>query len=343
MLLGLALLAVSCAAGAAERIVAVGDIHGAYRELLAVLNAAGLADAEGHWAGGDATLVQVGDVLDRGPDERRVLDLLMSLEGEAKAAGGRVVVLLGNHEIMSMLGDWRYVSPAALADFGGADARRAALAPDGKYGRWLRARPAIVAIDGTVFVHGGVSADLSQLGARGMRQRVREELARMDAARTRAIKTRVLQQDGDLDALLELKLPQLAHYPGWLISHQDGPFWFRGFAELSDEKLEALLSELLPAFRAKRFVSGHSVQLPGAIRVRAGGRVLLIDTGMLGPPTYPGGQPVALELRGARLGTIAVDGTRTPLDVETRASARADDRPPAPEPGITPISGDIPR
>ena len=82
----------------------------AYDNLVAILRFAGLVDAKAKWAGGKAHLVQTGDLLDRGKDARKVLDLLMRLEGEARKAGGRVHALLGNHEVMNMLGDLRYVN-----------------------------------------------------------------------------------------------------------------------------------------------------------------------------------------------------------------------------------------
>ena len=73
----------------APRVVAVGDVHGAYERFAAILHSAGVVDENGRWSGGKTQLVQTGDVLDRGTDTRRCLDLLMRLEGEAKKAGGR--------------------------------------------------------------------------------------------------------------------------------------------------------------------------------------------------------------------------------------------------------------
>ena len=102
-------------APAGPRIVAVGDIHGAGPGLTQILQAAGLIDAKQKWSGGNARLVQTGDILDRGADVREVMDLLMRLEGEARRAGGRVDVLFGNHEGMNVLHDFRDVSPEALA------------------------------------------------------------------------------------------------------------------------------------------------------------------------------------------------------------------------------------
>ena len=104
-----------------SRVVAIGDVHGAYDSLLRVLEGASIADASGRWVGGTATLVQVGDLIDRGPDDRRVLELIMRLEEEADRAGGRVISLLGNHEVMNLHGDLRYVSRESYAGFAGPD------------------------------------------------------------------------------------------------------------------------------------------------------------------------------------------------------------------------------
>jgi hypothetical protein len=102
---------------APARLVAIGDIHGAYDEFVTILKRAGLINDALAWSGGRATLVQTGDYTDRGPGVRKVLDLLMRLEREAKAAGGQAVILLGNHEVMNLIGDWRDVTPEICAAF----------------------------------------------------------------------------------------------------------------------------------------------------------------------------------------------------------------------------------
>ena len=76
-----------CDIRTSERIVAVGDVHGAYDRFVDILRAAGLVDGRARWSGGRAILVQTGDVLDRGGDSRRVLDLLRRLERDAAARG----------------------------------------------------------------------------------------------------------------------------------------------------------------------------------------------------------------------------------------------------------------
>jgi hypothetical protein len=100
-----------------ERVVAVGDVHGDVDALKEVLRLAGLIDAKDRWVGGKAHLVQTGDIPDRGDHTRAAFELLMRLEVEARKAGGRVHPLLGNHELMNMRGDLRYVTPGEFASF----------------------------------------------------------------------------------------------------------------------------------------------------------------------------------------------------------------------------------
>ena len=113
-------------AGAQEdgpRIVAIADIHGAGTSIRALLQRVDLIDQQDRWTGGRATLVQTGDYMDRGPDVRAVMDLFMRLEEEADAAGGRVEVLLGNHETMNLTGEVRDATPVIFGSF--ADERSA--------------------------------------------------------------------------------------------------------------------------------------------------------------------------------------------------------------------------
>lgn len=193
------------------RVVALGDVHGDYHKLTRMLTRAGIIGPEHRWDGGPAHLVMTGDMVDRGPDSRRVLDFLMALQEQARKAGGRVHVLLGNHETMWLTGDYRYTSDADFQSFAGREteemresaeerfeklkerggvkgdfasrfppgslALRQAMAPDGEYGRWLVERPVIVVINDTAFTHAGLSAEYAGLSARELNRRVREGLS----------------------------------------------------------------------------------------------------------------------------------------------------------------------
>jgi hypothetical protein len=199
----------------ARRVVAFADVHGAHDELVALLRAQGVVDGALRWTGADTHLVSLGDLLDRGPDSRRVLDLLMRLEGEARAAGGAVHVLLGNHEVMNLTGDLRYVSAGEYAAFAGADddalreaawqrrlerepgaeraafdarhpagwfAHRQAFSSGGKYGAWLLSRPFVLVVNDTAFAHGGLPPRVAELGLDETNRVLHRELADYQAA-----------------------------------------------------------------------------------------------------------------------------------------------------------------
>ncbi|MEM8682756.1 MAG: metallophosphoesterase [Pseudomonadota bacterium] len=184
-----------------ERVVAISDPHGAHAAFLKTLAASGIVDEEQRWSAGETHLVINGDILDRGDDSRDSMDLLMRLEGEAAAAGGRVHILLGNHEAMVLIGDLRYVAAGEYAAFSdeasdderdrwyaalvardgeleratfdadyprGFFAHRRGYAYNGKYGEWLLQKPAMILINDTAFVHAGMSSLLGELGFDGV-------------------------------------------------------------------------------------------------------------------------------------------------------------------------------
>lgn len=193
-----------------HRVVAVADVHGAFPELVAALREAAVIDESLHWKAGATHLVSLGDLLDRGAESRKVLDLLMRIEGEARAAGGAVHVVLGNHEVMNIAGDLRYVSEAEYRAFSGTDddalreaawqrvraqepeaaraafdatypagyfAHRQAFSADGHYGAWLLQRPFLITINDTAFVHGGLPAIVAKLGLEETNRTLHAQLA----------------------------------------------------------------------------------------------------------------------------------------------------------------------
>src|SRR5258708_39826889 len=119
-----------------ESIVAIGDVHNAFDDFVAILRHTGLIDKQNHWTGSKTTFVQVGDLLDRGPKPREVMDLMMALEKEAAQAGGRVVSLLGNHELMNIMGDLRYVIPANYGSFADSNSEQRQKAAYEEYVNW---------------------------------------------------------------------------------------------------------------------------------------------------------------------------------------------------------------
>ena len=192
-----------------KRVVVFADVHGGYQELLSVLRETAIIDESLHWKAGTTHLVSLGDLMDRGPDSRKVLDLLMRLEREARDAGGALHLVLGNHEVMNIAGDLRYVSRAEFAAYEGSVddslreeawqailqkepaagraefdaafppgyfAKQQAFSPAGVYGSWLLSKPFMIVINDTAFVHAGLSEMVARLGLEGTNETLRTEL-----------------------------------------------------------------------------------------------------------------------------------------------------------------------
>ena len=327
LVLALALIALRPAAATLEqprRIVAVGDVHGAADAFAAILTRAGLIDAEKRWIGGRAILVQTGDMTDRGAGMRDALDLLMGLENQASKAGGAVHAILGNHEVMNMVGELRDATPQIFETFGGEAAMRDAFGPKGHYGRWLRRKPMFAKIDGTVFMHAGIGPDYLKPSLDELNRNVRREIeawdegvrwlvrekrvttqpeprAAMDAARAEIERINALAEEGkatpDMGRTAQLLLP-VANVGQSSLFAENGPMWFRGFSLWEEQPALQLIDQLLERHRVRRFVTGHTVQRGGTITERFPGKLFLIDTGMLGRPSFPNGRPSALVIEG---------------------------------------------
>ncbi|HEY0875365.1 MAG TPA: metallophosphoesterase [Vicinamibacterales bacterium] len=305
-----------------RRIVAIGDVHGADQNFAAILKKAGIIDDQGRWIAGKTILVQTGDMSDRGRGMRAGLDLLMSLEKQASDAGGRVHALLGNHEMMNLVGETRDATPEIFETFGGEEALREAFGPRGRYGRWLRSKPVIAKVGDSVFMHAGINPDFDEVSIDGINRRARREmsqwddgvkmlvdrqlvaanpkfLAAVEAARLEAEKLASSALRNELDTQRTIaRLAPLANIGTSSLFSPDGPLWYRGFASWSDEEGADRIDAILKKLRAKRFVTGHTVTRTRLITERFGGRLFLIDTGMLGPPSFPNGRASALEIVG---------------------------------------------
>ena len=351
-------------AGSPGPLVAIGDVHNDFDDFVAILRRTGLTDQQNRWTGGKTTFVQVGDLLDRGPKPREVMDLMMALEKEAPQAGGRVVGLLGNHEVMNMMGDLRYVTPANYASFADSNSekrqkaayaeytkwknshaslfvelpqplelteaewmarhpagfieQREAVGPKGEYGKWLRGHAAVAEIDGIIFLHGGISPELAKTKPDAINNRIREEIKEFDASKEylqnenlilpfftlqeiysvlRAEVSAELKSRVPVNNERQAKIQEFLKHEDWFSVRVDGPVWFRGYDQWSEEEGAPQVSKILEGYKATHIVVGHTVQKGGRIRPRFGNKVFLIDTGMLSS-YYPGGRASALEICG---------------------------------------------
>jgi hypothetical protein len=285
----------------APRIVAFGDVHGDLGAARTALRLAGAIDEEDRWIGGDLVVVQTGDQLDRGDEERAILDLFQRLTREARAAGGGFHPLNGNHELMNAHLDLRYITPGGFEDFADLDptatdpgamedpelaallaeyepherGRVAAFRPGGPYALLLAEWNTIVQVGENVFVHGGVLPEHAAVGLETINEAIRAWLR------------------GEADA------------PEWSRGG-DSPIWTRLYSRDPDAEACAVLDEALSILGAHRMIVGHTVHRAG-ITPHCDGRLWAVDIGMA---EYYGGPREVLEIRGDTLTVIPEEGER---------------------------------
>jgi len=311
-----------------ERIVAIGDIHGDYDNYMAVLKNAGVVNRRGRWAAGKTHVVQVGDIPDRGPDTLKIIEHLQKLEKQAKKAGGRVHLLIGNHEHMNITGDLRYVHPGEYEAF---ETRNSKQLRNNYYAYVVKTieqqREALVASGGDASHLPVTDDDFKRdwynehpLGFVEHRLAWQQggELFEWIAAHNTVIRINdVLFLHGGLSAeLLPLSITDINErvraelnreaFEGEPLGTADnGPLWYRGLARGDETTERAALDTVLNHFDAEMIVLGHTPDL-NAITPRFGGQVVIIDTGI---SAYYGGHLASL---------LIEDGTATAIHGDHR-------------------------
>jgi hypothetical protein len=244
----------------AHRVVAIGDLHGDIENAREALRLAQVTDDEGNWNTGTDTVIQMGDLVDRGPHGHTIIDLLEELKIQALAAGGELITLLGNHELLNFQGDVKFVAPEHVAAFGGVAKWKAAFSTaHGRYGSIIVKRPTVVVRNHSVFVHAGITKEVASMGP--------------------------LE---DLNGKMETLLQQRKFTDPLLLN--DGPVWTRRLIYAAQqghcEETYAALQEINRVERVsnptaprevRRMVVGHTIQPNGAMRSFCNGTLVAID------------------------------------------------------------------
>lgn len=310
-----------------DRIVAVGDIHGAYDNFVKVLQNAKLIDEKERWIGGSTHLVQNGDVVDRGPDSRKVMDLLMKLEDEAEDAGGRIHLLIGNHEAMDVVGILDLVSPGEYEAFVDRNSRKRRDQIFDRYYEQIRREAKGRGEDAPKQKEAREAFDRDYpLGFVEHRQAFGSggKYGKWIMEHNTAIKINgVLFSHGDwsekfstmdigeINDHIRKELRGESPIQEGLSFDEASPLQYRGLAETeltraAQEAAMPLVDRILQNLNGKRMVVGHTVT-GGTIESRFGGKHISIDTGML--ELYRGGHRVALEIVDDELRAIHDGGT----------------------------------
>jgi hypothetical protein len=248
---------------APDRVVAIGDLHGDLDAARRALRLAGAIDGKDAWIGGTLVVVQTGDEIDRGDQDREILDLFERLESDARATGGEVIALAGNHEIMNAMFDFRYATKGGFAEFDGVQGavpaikdlppedrgRAIAFNPGGPYAKMRAKRPVVARVGDSIFVHGGVLQKHVKKGLDGINVGMR--------------------------AFFEGTVPA----PPSSVTDDDGLVWTRAYSEKTGSSECEELAGALAMLHAKRMVVGHTPQ-DGGMNTACNGQVVRIDVGM---------------------------------------------------------------
>jgi hypothetical protein len=241
-----------------SRILAISDIEGGYELLVEFLKESGVINESCHWKWKEGHLVIVGDVFDRGDKVTECLWFIRQLESEAKRSGGDVHYLIGNHELMILRGDNRYVNEKYLKGI----VKKTRInyqdlfGPEMELGRWLRSKNTVIKINNMIFVHGGISPFL-------------------------------VNQDFDIESINEIVRSSIDSRSSALAFNdkanflfgRKGPLWYRGYHyEMENSYTMASVAEvdnILEYYKAEAIIVGHTEveQVSGLY----GNRIMAID------------------------------------------------------------------
>ncbi len=276
-----------------DRIVVFGDLHGDLEKFDAMLRQARLVNNRGDWVGGDAHLVQLGDIPDRGDGTRTILDRLMKLERQAARAGGRVHALIGNHEAMNVGGDLRYVTAGEFAAFATRNSKQSRRRYYDRVIEHLRDNPPAegpVVIDDAFKTAWEAEHPLGWVehrlawaatGAYGGWVAGHDAMVKInDTLFVHAGVSPAYAGRGRADINAEVRAA-LTGAPqdiaaADILWADDSPLWYRGFAYNAEAAERANLDAVLARHGVERIVVGHTPVAPGIVP-RFGGDVILAD------------------------------------------------------------------
>jgi len=229
-----------------DSLFVVGDVHGRYDQLINLLKRSKIINKELNWIGGKSNLVFLGDLFDRGNDVTKVLWFIYELEEKAEAAGGKVHLVLGNHEIMTMSKDLRYLGSkeAAIAGVYGIGYDYMFHPTKSFLGSWLSSKPSVLKIDKNILAHGGI-VDLGTGSIKEFNQDVNT----------------YMQDPMFLDIMEEYPDssaydPQTWEKMRYFFYNENSPFWYRGY--VYSDTLGPQLNTMLRKYHSKIHIVAHT-------------------------------------------------------------------------------------
>lgn len=301
------------------RIVVVGDIHGDYDRLIDVLQLGKVIDHKGKWVGKKTRLVQLGDLPDRGPDTLKIIEFLMKLEKSAKRKGGRVHILIGNHDAMNVYGDLRYVTEEEYTAFSDKQsAKRLELLyedemkwiqenipeenwpvfDDAYRKKWFDSRPP------GILEHRWSWLPDGRIGKWILTHNAVIKIGEYLFVHAGIGPAYADCSVRELNELVEQALQTLGNVESSILRSPEGPLWYRGLALEPEESQRDLLDSLLEIHDVDHIIVGHTVT-GGVILPRFDGKVILADVGL---SSYYGDNMACLVIENGNMRAIHRNG-----------------------------------
>lgn len=231
----------------------VSDIEGNFGAFRKLLQANGVIDDNFNWTFGNGHLVLTGDFVDRGNQQTEVLWLIYSLEEKADAAGGHIHFILGNHEIMNMSGDLRYLHAKYTEGNTLMNEHHMTLYGEhSELGRWLRTKNVVEKIGNVLYAHAGISQDINTIDIG-------------------AAKINKLARPFYPDTTYKYPNPETD-----ILFGDQGPFWYRGYYHGAVKATIGQVDSTLSLFKVKHIATGHTV-IADTISMLYGGKVINTD------------------------------------------------------------------
>jgi hypothetical protein len=276
----------------AGNIFVVGDVHGKYNALVNLLMNNKIIDPDLKWIFGDGQLAILGDVFDRGDLVTEVLWFLYELQIQAQHSGGNVNFLLGNHEIMALTGDDRYLNDKYnyFTQYTGIYYFQL-FDKNSVMGRWLRCQNLIVQINDYLFLHAGISPEFAAYDY---------SFSEINSRVQNYLNSGRRDEDGS---------------PEDIILGPDGPLWYRGYYNNKNDsnnssqvEMQQFIDGYLSSKGLKRMILGHNEQLN--INTSFGGKVISADVAI----DENGKTSQGLLISGDKLYRCLADGTKQEVE-----------------------------
>jgi len=309
---------IQCRWSGIEKIVAIGDIHGDYKNFVKILKGTKLIDDKLQWTGGKVHLVQTGDIMDRGPEAKKAFDLLIKLEKGAEKAGGKIHALIGNHEEMNILGTAfnreRYVTVDQFISFLPDEYREK---KDKDFRKKIKenASKEMVSdssLDNNLRDYWKDLIKNDQEARKKYTNTFNKKYGKWILEHNAVIKINdiIFVHGGisekyssmkleDINNLLRTELNSLPDKPE-IVHERMGPLWYRGLAKTEEEEFKEEVDRILSNLNAKYMVIAHTPQ-KGNILSRFKGKIWIIDTGI---SDYYGGNLSALVIENGNFSKI---------------------------------------